>query len=274
MAKPEGVNRPLPRVGSGHRRTVRGAVESVVLVVILVLVWQVLTMVFHPLYFPTAVQIGAQIARTWFTGSGFSQDILPSLARVTAGWLIAALVGIPLGMAIGLSPLFSGYVRPIVHFARSVPPPIVLPIFMILFGIGDSMKVIFIAFGVVWPIMLNSIKGVEAVDSVQIDTAEVYGIRGGRRLLRVIVPAAMPDVMAGLRISLSLAFVLMVISEMIAASGGIGYQILQSQAEFDILNMWAGIAVLALGGVVFNAALTAIEGRVLVWHRGQHREAS
>ncbi|MDA8344727.1 MAG: ABC transporter permease [Thermaerobacter sp.] len=251
----------------------RWVLESVALIVVLVALWQVLTSVFHPLYFPTPVAIWGQIARAWFTPLGFTADILPSFERVTLGWLLAAVIGVPLGVAVGRSRSFAEYVTPLVHYARAVPPPVILPIFMIFFGVGNAMKVVFIAVGVLWPILLNVIKGVESVETVQLDTATVYGIGGSRRLLHVVLPAAMPDILAGLRISLALAFVLMVISEMIAASGGIGYQILQSQAQFDILNMWAGIVVLAVGGVVFNAVLTTIEGRVLRWHRGQRREA-
>jgi len=254
--------------------SVRRILESASLIVALVAVWQIATAANHALYFPTPAQIWSQMVISWFTASGFTQNILPSFARVTLGWVLAALAGVPLGMAIGLSPSFAGYVKPIVHFGRAVPAPVVLPVFMIFFGIGDAMKIAFIAVGVAWPIILNAIKGVESIDRVQLETATVYGIRGPRRFLRVVLPAALPDIMAGLRISLALSFVLMVISEMIAASGGIGYQILQSQAQFDILNMWAGIVVLAVGGVVFNAALTAVERRVLRWHRGLQGESA
>lgn len=262
-----------PVKGHASWRPLRRVLESASLIAVLIAAWQIATATGHALYFPTPAQIWGQMVMTWLTASGFSQNILPSFARVTLGWVIAALAGVPLGMAIGLSPGFAGYVKPIVHYGRAVPAPVVLPIFMIFFGIGTGMKVVFIAVGVVWPIILNAIKGVESIDRTQIETATVYGINGFQRFLSVILPAALPDIMAGLRISLALSFVLMVISEMIAASGGIGYQILQSQAQFDILNMWAGIVVLAIGGVVFNAVLSIAERRVLRWHQGLQGES-
>jgi ABC-type nitrate/sulfonate/bicarbonate transport system permease component len=255
------------------RSALRWVMESALLLVVLVALWQLVTSVTHPLYFPTPAAIWGQVMQAWFTPSGFSTNILPSFERVTLGWLLAVVVGVPLGFAIGRVRGLGSYLTPLVHYGRAVPAPVVLPIFMIFFGIGNVMKVLFIAVGIIWPILLNTIKGVESVEALQLDTATVYGIRGSRRLLHVELPAALPDILAGVRISLALAFVLMVISEMIAASGGIGYQILQSQAQFDILNMWAGIVVLAVGGVVFNALLAAIEARVLRWHRGQRREA-
>ena len=128
---------------------------------------------------------------------------------------------------------------------RAVPPPVILPVFLILLGIGDGMKVAFIAFGVVWPILLNTVKGVRSVEPMQLETATAFRLTGVRRLGILILPAASPDIFAGLRISLSLALVLMVISEMIAAGSGIGFRILNSQATFNIAGMWAAIGVLA-----------------------------
>jgi ABC-type nitrate/sulfonate/bicarbonate transport system permease component len=236
-----------------------------------VVLWQALASALHPLYFPTPVAISGELGRVWLTGTALRQDVAPSFVRVLLGWALAGVVGVPVGGALGLWPRAAGFVKPLIHYARAVPPPVVLPIFMIFFGVGDAMKVAFIAAGIVWPVLLNAAKGVESVDRLLLDTATVYGIRGGRRLVSVVAPAALPDILAGLRISLALAFVLMVISEMIAASGGIGYEILQSQAQFDVLDMWAGMVVLAVGGVVCNAALSAVERRVLFWQRGLTR---
>ena len=241
--------------------------ESMVLLLGIFAAWQLLTGLFHPLYFPPPARIAVVIGRDWLSWSGLQTQVFPSLMRVTLGWALAAVVGITLGVAIGLVRGLGGYVYPLIHFARAVPPPVVLPVFLILFGIGNDMKVFFVAFGVVWPVLINSIKGVQSVDPTQVETARVYGIHGLRRLTHVVLPAALPEIFAGLRISLSLSFVLMVISEMIAASGGVGFQILHSQAVFNILNMWAGMVVLGIGGVVFNAALTAVEAHVLRWHR-------
>jgi ABC-type nitrate/sulfonate/bicarbonate transport system permease component len=267
-----------PAVATVARRAawpfLRRILESVVLIAFLVVVWQIVTSSFSMVYFPTPVRILHQVITGWLSATGLNQNVLPSLVRVTIGWLLAAAVGIPLGLVLGLLPQVGDYFRPLVHYARSVPGPVVLPMFMIFLGVGDVMKVVFIAFSVLWPIVLNTLKGVESIDLTQIDTARVYQIPWLPRLTRVIVPAALPDVMAGLRISLSMAFILMVISEMVAASGGIGFQILQSQAEFDVVNMWAGMVILAVGGVVFNALLSLAEARLLRWHRARHREAA
>ena len=254
-----------------HQKTagwLRGAAESVVLFAALAALWQLLTDILRPLYFPTPLTIARVLIGEWFSWSGLATHIMPSLIRVTLGWALAVTVGVSLGVAIGLLRDLAGFVYPLVHFARAVPPPVVLPVFLIFFGVGDAMKVVFVAFGVVWPVLMNAIKGVQSVDSTWLETAKVYGIRGMRFLLHVILPAASPEIFAGLRISLSLSFVLMVISEIISATGGIGFQILNSQASFDIVNMWAGMVVLGIGGILYNAALSVVEKHVLRWHHG------
>jgi ABC-type nitrate/sulfonate/bicarbonate transport system permease component len=245
--------------------------EAIGLAAALVLVWQVTTMMAHELFFPTPVRIAERLAHDWITVRALSADVMPSFTRVLLGWGCAAVLGVAAGVIIAQLKPLQEYVDPLIHFARAVPPPAALPIFLILFGIGSSMKVIFIAFGVVWPILINTAKGVKSIDLTLLDTARVYGVRGTRHLLHVILPAAAPEIFAGLRISLALGFVLMVISEMISASGGIGYQILQSQANFDVVNMWAGMTVLAIGGILFSSLLLGLESVCLHWQRGSKR---
>ena len=245
----------------------RQAAETLGLFIGIIVVWQLLTSTFQALYFPTPWTI-AQKLNGWLSWSALQEKIFPSLIRVTIGFGLASVAGVALGVAIGLWRGLSGFVEPVIHFFRAVPPPAVLPIFMIFFGIGHSMKVLFIAFGVIWPILINTIKGVQSIDQTQIDSARIFGITGARYLFRVIIPAASPEIFAGLRISLALSFILMVISEMISASGGIGFEILNSQANFDIINMWAGMVVLGLCGIIFSSLLSLIENRLLHWQRG------
>jgi ABC-type nitrate/sulfonate/bicarbonate transport system permease component len=249
--------------------------ESVVVVVVVVALWQWWTSTQHPLYFVEPTTIWHTIRDRWLSGtpSKLSTAIEPSLKRVLAGWFLAAVIGIAVGVAVGAYRPLAPYVDPLVHFLRSLPPPAILPVFLVLFGIGDRMKIYFIAFGVVWPILLNTIRGVRSVPELQIETGRVFGISRSRRLLAIVIPAASPQIFAGLRIALSLSLVLMVISELVAASGGIGYEILQGQATFDFPNMWAGIVVVGVVGVLLNALLSAVESVALGWHRGARRAA-
>ncbi|GAC1473943.1 MAG: ABC transporter permease [Candidatus Dormibacteraceae bacterium] len=242
--------------------------EGLLFVVAVLAVWQLWSSTSQPppVYYPSPQRIVSAAWNYWLSVGGINKDILPSLARVLLGWALATVIGIVVGLAIGLVRPIAGFVDPVVQFMRAVPPPVVLPVFMILLGIEGGMKVAFIAFGVVWPVLLNTVKGVRSVEPMQLETATALRIHGLRRVLTVILPSAAPDIFAGLRIALSLSLVLMVLSEMIAASGGIGFRILNSQATFNITGMWGAIGVLAISGVLLNGALTVFESRLLRWH--------
>ena len=134
------------------------------------------------------------------------------------------------------------------QFLRAIPAPALLPFAILVLGVGNSMKIFIIAFVCLWPVLLNTIDGVAGVDPTLRETARVYRIGARDRILRVMLPAAAPQIFAGMRTSLSLALILMVISEMVASTNGIGYFVLQSQRSFAIPEMWSGILLLGLLG--------------------------
>ena len=257
------------------RRRVEGATRWLVLLA-LALVWQVVTSVRQSFFFPTVTQILSEARRAWLSGPAssafltpaFRQDILPSLERLLAGWLLAVVLGIALGTAIGLRRNLADYLNPIVEFLRSLPPPALIPPFLVVLGIGSGMKIVLIAVGVVWPILLNTIDGVRTVDPTLLDTGRAFQVGRLRRLTMIVLPAAAPKIFAGLRLSLSLSLILMVISEMVAASAGIGYQIVQAQRSFAMTQMWAGILLLGVLGYALNSGLLIFERRALAWHSG------
>jgi ABC-type nitrate/sulfonate/bicarbonate transport system permease component len=161
--------------------------------------------------------------------------------------------------------------EPVLEFFRAIPPPVLVPIFILLFGIGDGMKVIVIAFGCMWPILLNTVEGVRAVDSVLSDTARVYRITGSARLRKLVLPSASPQIYAGLRQGLSVAIILMVISELFAASNGLGFAVVQAQRSFAIPETWAGMLMLGLLGFLLAMLFKVVENRQLAWYHGLRR---
>jgi ABC-type nitrate/sulfonate/bicarbonate transport system permease component len=193
--------------------------------------------------------------------------------RLGLGYAIACLTGVAVGVALGLSQPLRRAANPIVQFLRAIPPPALLPFGILVMGIGTSMKVFIIAFVCVWPVLLNAIDGVAGVDPVLRETARVYDIRLRDRIFKVVLPAAGPQIFAGMRTSLSLALILMVISEMVASTNGIGYFVLQSQRSFAIPEMWSGILLLGILGYVLNAIFLLVERRVLRWHHGARASA-
>jgi ABC-type nitrate/sulfonate/bicarbonate transport system permease component len=237
--------------------------------------WEVATRQAQAVYFPPPSAIVARLHEMWFSGPpwrGFLTDeafadLLPSLGRLAAGWAVASAVGVVAGLAIGRLSWLSAVVEPLLHFGRSVPPPTLLGVFLVFFKIGTPLQLAAIVYGVIWPVLINSADGARHVDRQYIETGQVYRLGRRDRLLRVILPAAAPKIFAGLRLSVSLALIMMVISELVASTEGIGHRMLEAQSEFDIPAMWAGIVLLGVLGILLNAAFIGVERSLLGWHR-------
>jgi ABC-type nitrate/sulfonate/bicarbonate transport system permease component len=212
------------------------------------------------------------VSHLWLTGDA-TANLLPSLGRMLGGWAAASLVGIAAGVAIGRIRLLAELTEPMVHFGRAVPAPTLVPFFLFVFKIGTPMEVATIIFGVIWPVLLNTIDGARHVHPGQMETARAFRLPAGQRLLRVILPSAAPKIFAGLRLALALALVMMIVSEFVGSTDGIGREMLIAQTNFDIPVMWAVIILLGLLGVVLNALLGLLEHHALAWQRGSQPAA-
>lgn len=242
-------------------------VHVVALPALLVAAWWVASDGSTDVYWPPLRTILETFPDVW-TGERLQEDVLPSVLRLTGGYALAAVVGVTLGTVIGSYRRVRAVCEPVLEFLRAVPPPVLVPVIMIFAGIGDTMKVMVIAIGCVWPILLNTVEGVRAVDSVVTETARSYGVTGVARLRHVVLRSASPQIFAGLRQALSIGIILMVISEMFAASNGIGFTIVQFQRGFAIPDMWTGILVLGLLGFLLSVVFRLVERRVLGWYHG------
>jgi ABC-type nitrate/sulfonate/bicarbonate transport system permease component len=248
------------------RKLLELALEIAVPIALVALIWAY-TESSETFYYPPLGDVFERFADNWLF-ERFGSDVWPSLRRIAFGYAIAVAVGIGAGTALGSSRTLRIATGPIVEFLRSIPPPALIPFAIVVIGVGDDMKVFIIAFVCLWPVLLNTIDGINGIDPTLKDTARMYGVSGRDRLLRMTLPAASPQIFAGMRLSLSLALILMVISEMVASTNGIGFFVLQSQRSFAIPEMWSGILLLGILGYVFNLAFMIIERRVLAWHRG------
>ena len=154
------------------------------------------------------------------------------------------------------------------EFFRAVPPPVLIPVIAALLGTNPTMQVIVIVAGSVWPVLLNTIEGVRSTDSVMTETARSFALTRAERLFSLVLPAASPRIMAGVRQTLSVALIMMVISELFYASSGLGYQIKFFQSNYLIAEMWSGIVLLGLIGVLLSIVFSIVERRVLRWYHG------
>jgi len=242
--------------------------NGVALLVALTLLWEAAGRAgwVHRLFFPPVSRILQSLVT--LVGSG---EVLPhvgvSLWRAGLGYLLAALAGIGLGIAMGYWRQAYEAAEVVIELGRALPPPAIIPVAIVFLGIGDMMKVFVIFFACAFPILVNTTDGVRAVDPVLLRTARTFGLGEAAIIRKVMVPAAAPYIMTGLRVALAIALILTVISEMIGATSGIGYFILDSQRSFRIPQMYAGMLVLALLGYLLNRAFLLADARLLAWYR-------
>jgi ABC-type nitrate/sulfonate/bicarbonate transport system permease component len=248
-------------------RLVRNVSFALGLPVLLVVLWGLWSTGSTNRFLVGPIPILEAFRETWI-GPAFVDDVLPSLYRLALGIAASIVVGVGAGVVIGRLRRLRETLEPTLEFFRAIPPPVLIPVAMLLLGITDTMKVVVIVSGAVWPILLNTIDGVRATDSVMTETADSFRIPRWERLWLVVLPAASPRIMTGVRQALSVALILMVISEMFASSSGLGYRIAYFQRNYLVAEMWSGILLLGLIGVFLAAVFGLVERRVLRWYHG------
>jgi ABC-type nitrate/sulfonate/bicarbonate transport system permease component len=225
----------------------------------------------NPLIVPPLSRIFASFAALVASGD-IPLQILGSLKRAAAGYALAAAVFIPLGILMGLFDTCRRALEVSVEMLRPIPPPVIIPVALLFFGLEDEMKVFVIFFSCAWPILLNTFDGVKNIDPLLLHTARTFGLSHARIIGRVVLPACLPQIMTGLRISLPITLILVVISEMVGSADGIGYFILDAQRRFRVAQMYAGMLALALVGYALNLLFTFTHRRFLAWHWGMLRK--
>jgi len=251
------------------RRWTTTAALEIWLPVLLLLLWWFASAGSTSLYFPPLSSILAAFAQNWLDPSNASENLIPSLQILLSGYAIALVAGIALGTLLGVVSGIERAVRPVLEIMRAVPGVALLPIFIVLFGIDQPMKILLVAFGSFWPVLLNTIDGVRSVEPLLLDAAAVFRVGRGRRLFQMILPSAGPQIFAGARTALAISLIIMVVAETVGGNGGIGYFLLNAQRNFAITNMWSAILALGILGYLLNIVFRIVERFVLRWHRLQ-----
>lgn len=248
-------------------RTAGLRIGGFVLLAGLLLLWEGLSQakLVHQVYMPPVSKIASTFLAALQSGE-LSSTLMASARRFAVGYGLAVGVGMALGILMGY--FRTGYflLEPLVELLRPLPPPAIIPISILFLGIGDEMKVFVITFACFFPVLVNTMHGVAGVDRAMVDTARTFGY-GTRDIVRkIILPASLPSVVAGMRISLAIALILTVIAEMVAGNSGIGFFILDSERSFRIPEMYAGIFALAIIGYLLNRLFVLLEARALAWY--------
>jgi NitT/TauT family transport system permease protein len=224
----------------------------------------VVLQLFNPIFLPGPWLVLGSLAELAAKGQLWGH-VAATLERVAIGFGTGAAAGVTLGLAAGALAPVRNVIEPLVELLRPIPPLAMLPMFIVWVGIGEPSKIGFITYATFFPIFLTTVTGVRQIDPLLLRAARSLGARGPALFTRVILPAALPDVLTGLRLGVALAFFVIVISEFIGAEQGLGFLINDGRNFFQVPQMLGAAVVLGLLGYAGNELVRWLERRLTRW---------
>ncbi len=218
------------------------------------------------LYIPPVTRILSTLAELVFAGA-IVNHLMITLTRFLQGYLLAASIAVILGTVLGYFRFAHSLFEAVIEFLRPMPSVAIIPVAVLLLGIGDAMIVAVTVYASLWPVLINTIDGVRHIERTLIDTGRTFGLSRRKILWQVVLPAAAPYIVTGLRISLSIALILVTTAEMVAGSKGLGFFILDEERSMNSTNMYAGIILVAVLGYLLNRLFLVCEGWAINWRR-------
>jgi NitT/TauT family transport system permease protein len=258
--------RPPPRVSTQFYRPLVRLLHRSLAILILMAIWELsprLGLV-EPAFLPPLSEVLVKMVELIRNGQLFNHT-LASLGRSLSGFGISIVLAVPLGLAIGWSSRISDFMSPVLEMLRNTAALALLPVFLLLFGIGETSKIAIVIYACFWPILLNTISGVRTVDPLLIKSARTMGLGSVALLRKVVLPASVPTVFAGIRLAGALSLIVLIAAEMVGAKAGLGYLIIYAQYNFQIPDMFVGILSTMLVGLGFNQLLLMVERRFSAW---------
>jgi NitT/TauT family transport system permease protein len=244
----------------------RKVVVSTIGLLLLVAVWQFLPEwgVVDKTFVPPFTEV---ISAWWhlLKDGTLWHDTKASLIRAMGGFAIAVVIGVPLGLLIGWYRLVAEVLNPVLELFRNTAALSLLPVFILIMGIGESSKIAFVAYACVWPVLLNTISGVESVDPLLVKSSRSLGFGSFRTFQKVVLPAAVPTIFTGIRLAGSFSLLVLIAAELVGANSGLGFLITYSQQNFAIPNMYAAIITISMIGIVLNQLLLLLERHYSTW---------
>ncbi len=222
----------------------------------------------RPLFVPSPASIVMKFVEIWnngFTGTPFIEHVLISTARVFGAFLLACVIGLPLGLAMGMSPVIRGIFDPPIEFYRPIPPLAYLPLMIIWFGIGEMSKILLIFLSVFAPVVLGARSGVRSAAIEQIHAAYSFGATRWQVMRYVIMPSALPEILTAMRIGIGFGWTTLVAAEMVAATQGLGYMVLSASQFLQTPVVILGIFIIAIIAFAFDLLMRFLERRLVPW---------
>ncbi|MGY1805828.1 ABC transporter permease [Blastococcus sp. SYSU D00669] len=247
------------------RRPFRFNLRGLVFAVGLLLVLELVTALFvESAYVPRPSEVFAALGSEIVRGD-LPSSILATLSTFAVGLLIAAVLGVALGVVLGSSARAFDSVKLVIEFLRPLPSVALIPFAILILGVGDGTAITVTAYAAFWPILFNTYYGVRDADPVAVDTARNFGLSRPAILRRVLLPSAATNIAAGIRISAAIALILAITVEIITSSGGLGYYIVRMQTAIRTEDMYAGVFTVGVIGYVINLVVAALERRLVFW---------
>jgi NitT/TauT family transport system permease protein len=226
------------------------------------------------LYLPPISQVLMALGQNVISGP-LAGHLIITVGRFFEGYLLSAALGVSLGITLGYFRSFHNLLAMLIELLRPMPSVAIIPVAILMLGIGDSMIVAVTVYASVWPILINVIDGVRSIENVLIDTGRTFGLSRRQILWRIILPGASPYIVTGLRVGLSIALILVTTAEMIAGSKGLGFFILDEERSMNSAVMYGGILFVAALGYFLNRLFLLVEGKMMKWRHGiMAREAA
>ena len=243
---------------------------SIVSICSIIFVWWLFTFMgwVKPLFLPSPQAVLFKFFNIWtngFTDTPFLAHVGISAARVFGAFLLACMIGIPLGIGMGMSPFVRGVFDPPIEFYRPIPPLAYLPLMIIWFGIGETSKVLLIFLSVLAPVALGARSGVKSAAIEQIHAAYSFGATRWQVMVQVILPSALPEILTAMRIGIGFGWTTLVAAEMVAATKGLGYMVLTASQFLQTSTVIMGIIVIAIIAYAFDMLMRFVERRVVPW---------
>ncbi|WP_336771103.1 ABC transporter permease [Paenibacillus sp. MMO-58] len=268
MENVKAVPRPLQsrKIKLGISLNVRKLFKQSIVLILLALVWQFAPLAgfADPAFLPPFSDVVQALWNLILSGELF-HHFAASMIRSLSGFALALVIAIPLGLAIGWYPLARELLNPVMELFRNTAALALLPVFMLILGIGETSKIAIVLFACTWPILLNTIAAVGNVDPLLIKSARSMNLPSYKLFLKVILPASVPTIFTGIRMAGTGAILVLIAAEMVGAKEGLGYLITYSQYNFQIPEMFAGILTIALLGLLINQGLSVLERKLSKW---------
>lgn len=247
-----------------------GNLPGILFLAAIAALWQGVAFLTHSPSFPSFFGV---IVALFAHAPVIASQLSITLGRAFSGFAIALVLALPLGIALGRIRLLRDLAEPVIELIRPLPAIAVIPITMIFFGIGDAAKIAVVVYGAAFPILINAMEAVAGAHPTLSNVARALRLTPFETMVTIDLPAALPQIVAGIRISLALSVLLAVVSEMILSSNGLGTYLIRAQQRFEIADVLASLLVIALTALALNAIMLALEHRLLAWHHARQATA-